>query len=154
MTPRHLCSLQCMILVLALEISLMVQHMWNGFRVWGRWQWWLFLEVIPCRLNGPTATLPGTSGMFLSGDARFSGPECSSHQSFLIPCSQCLGGAEELFEKPGWLVRWQMKTCGSGPCLWPLGRGHKALSGFGQGGEKMSYDWSSFLWYCTHHHAT
>lgn len=30
-----------------------------------------FFEVIPCRLNGPTATLPGTSGMFLSADVSF-----------------------------------------------------------------------------------
>lgn len=75
----------------------------------GRW-WWLFLEVIPCRLSGPTATLHGTSGMFLSGDVSF--PVKSSP---VIPHPMVPLGTEELFEKPGWLVRWRR---GTGLCLW------------------------------------
>lgn len=99
------------------------------FQILGRWWWWLFLEVIPCKLNGPTATLPGTSGMFLSGDVKCSAQECCYHQSFLVPWSQCLWELKNSLRclDDWWDDRWRLVA--QVPASGPLARGHKALSG-------------------------
>lgn len=68
MAPRLLCYLQCIILVL---ISGDLSHSPVYVKWFQSLEWWLFLKVVPGRLNGPPATLPGTSGMFLSGDVSF-----------------------------------------------------------------------------------
>lgn len=122
MTPRLVCYLQWMILVL--DSSLMIQHVWNGFRVWGRWWWWWFLEVVPCRLSGPAAPLHGTVW------------HVSEWWCFPVITSHCSSHGHNAFGN--WRTLWEAWMTGEMK-TWhrsvPLARGYKAWSGFGQGGR-------------------
>lgn len=58
-----------------------------------------FFKVILCRLDGRTAILPGTFGIFLSGDLNFPVGCVGHHQAFLTPVFTTRLGTEKLLRE-------------------------------------------------------
>lgn len=74
------------------------------FQSWGESKgeddvFWVFFKVILCRLDGHTAILPGTFGIFLSGDLNFPVGCVGHHPAFLTPVFTTRLGTEELLRE-------------------------------------------------------